>query len=89
MESYRIEAVSGQLNVYGVVSDANTLPTFTFVDFTSEVVMDSSSGLVLLSAYAIEGESTVWGPAAARAAVFHAAPGQPRRRGFRHPAAAV
>ena len=60
LDSYRIEAVSGQLNVYGVVNDSNTLPTFTFVDFSSQVVADSSSELMLLSAYAISGESTVW-----------------------------
>ena len=60
VDGYRIEAVSGQLNVYGVVSDSNALPTFTFVDFSSEIVEDSSSGLMLLSAYAINGESTVW-----------------------------
>ncbi|MBQ8506378.1 MAG: peptidoglycan-binding protein [Clostridia bacterium] len=60
LDSYRIEAVSGQLNVYGIVNDADTLPTFTFVDFSSQIVEDSSSELMLLSAYAIQGESTVW-----------------------------
>ena len=60
LDSYRIEAVSGQLNVYGIISDSNTLPTFTFVDFSSQVVEDTSSELMLLSAYAIAGESTVW-----------------------------
>ena len=60
LSAYRIEAVSGQLNVYGVLEDENTLPTFTFVDYTSQIVADSSSGLRLLSAYSISGESTVW-----------------------------
>ncbi len=60
LSAYRIEAVSGQLNVYGVVDDADTLPTFTFVDFTSQIVADTSSGVRLLSAYSINGESTVW-----------------------------
>ena len=60
LSAYRIEAVSGQLNVYGVLEDENILPTFTFVDYTSQIVADSSSGLRLLSAYSINGESTVW-----------------------------
>ena len=60
VESYRIEAVSGQLNVYGVINDSDTLPTFTFVDFSSQVVADNSSDIMLLSAYAISGEQTVW-----------------------------
>ena len=60
VESYRIEAVSGQLNVYGVVNDSSLLPTFTFVDFSTQIVEDSSTDTVLLSAYAITGEDTVW-----------------------------
>ena len=60
LSAYRIEAVSGQLNVYGVVEDANTLPTFTFVDYTSQIVADTSAGMRLLCAYSINGESTVW-----------------------------
>lgn len=60
VESYRIEAVSGQLNVYGNIKDSNTLPTFTFVDFSSQVVADASSSVSLLSAYAIDNEDTVW-----------------------------
>ena len=60
LSAYRIEDVSGQLNVYGVVEDANTLPTFTFVDYTSQIVADTSAGMRLLCAYSINGESTVW-----------------------------
>lgn len=60
IEGYRIEAVSGQLNIYGLVKDSNILPTFSFVDFSSQIVEDTSSEAMLLSAYAIEGESTVW-----------------------------
>ena len=59
LDSYRIEAVSGQLNIYGVLSETNALPTFTFVDSTSQYVADSSSRLVLLSAYKIQDEETV------------------------------
>ena len=60
IESYRIEAVSGQLNVYGVVNDSALLPTFTFVDFSTQIVEDNSTDTVLLSAYGISGEDTVW-----------------------------
>ena len=56
---FTIEAVSGQLNVYGTVSGTDTLPTFTFVDSTSTVVSDTSSETMLLCAYAIDGEDTV------------------------------
>ncbi len=59
LDSYRIEAVSGQLNIYGVLTETNALPTFTFVDSTSQYVADSSSRLVLLSAYKIQDEETV------------------------------
>lgn len=60
VESYLIEAVSGQLNVYGVVNDSNVLPTFSFVDYSTQIVADSTSEIVLLSAYSINGEDTVW-----------------------------
>ena len=60
LSAYRIEAVSGQMNVYGVVDDSNALPTFTFVEYTSQIVADTSSDVRLLSAYSISGESTVW-----------------------------
>ena len=60
VEGYRIEAVSGQMNIYGVVRDSATLPTFTFVDSTSQIVEDSSSNYMLLSAYIIDNENTVW-----------------------------
>ena len=60
VDSYRIEAVSGQLNVYGNVSDSALLPTFTFVDFSTQIVQDTSSETTLLSAYAVGGEDTVW-----------------------------
>ena len=56
---FTIEAVSGQLNVYGTVSGTDTLPTFTFVDSTSTAVADTSSETMLLCAYAIDGEDTV------------------------------
>ncbi len=58
--SYRIEAVSGQLNVYGVVQDSTAQPTFTFGDFGTAAVQSSEPDIVLLSAYAIDTESTVW-----------------------------
>ena len=59
VNGFTIEAVSGQLNVYGTVSGTDTLPTFTFVDSTSTVVADTSSETMLLCAYAIDGEDTV------------------------------
>ncbi len=60
IESYRIEAVSGQLNVYGIARDSSSLPTFTFVDYATQIVEDHSGAALLLSAYSIDGESTVW-----------------------------
>ncbi len=59
LESYRIEAVSGQLNIYGVVSRTDVLPTFTFVESTSQYVADTSTEMILLSAYKIQDEETV------------------------------
>ena len=60
ISAYLIEAVSGQLNIYGEIEDKNTLPTFSFVDFTTQIVQDNTEEIALLSAYSISGEQTVW-----------------------------
>lgn len=59
VEEYRIEAVSGQLNVLGMVQQAQSAPTFTFVQFADQQMVQTESQWRLLTAYTIAGEDTV------------------------------
>ncbi len=59
IESYRIEAVSGQLNVLGLVRQAAEAPAFTFVQYAEQTV-ETETMYRLLSAYVIQNEDTVY-----------------------------
>lgn len=60
LESYCIEAVSGQLNVLGKTKSAAAAPTFTFVQSAEQTVADAGSDYLLLTAYTINNEDTVY-----------------------------
>lgn len=58
LTGYRIEAVSGQLNIYGELAASNAGEMFNFVDFAGQAVR-TKQNYILLSAYSIKEEDTV------------------------------
>ena len=59
LTGYRIEAVSGQLNIYGELAAADAGVMFNFVEFAGQAVRTKQDS-ILLSAYSIKEEDTVW-----------------------------
>ena len=58
VDSYSIEAMSGQLNVYAKISEKTDSPSFSFMEFTSDV--SDGDRFVLVSTTALEGETKAW-----------------------------
>ena len=58
VDSYSIEAMSGQLNVYANISEKTDSPSFSFMEFTSDV--SDGDRFVLVSTTALDGETKAW-----------------------------
>lgn len=59
VESYAIEAMSGQLNVYATIAKEEEL-TFTFIEFSSDATDNDSTRTTLIASAAIDGEDLAW-----------------------------
>ena len=60
VNSYSIEAMSGQLNVYANIGKANESPTFTFMEFTSDASSASDETRVLIKTHTLSDEIAAW-----------------------------
>ena len=80
VNSYSIEAMSGQVNVYANIAKANEAPTFTFMEFTTDAA-SSDETRILIAKHTLTDEPRRLDAAGARQAVYHAQARQPRRSG--------
>ena len=60
IDSYSIEAMSGRLAVYAHISEADEIPSFNFMEFTTDVGLDDSGRAVLVESIPLDGEETAW-----------------------------
>ena len=59
VESYSIQAMSGQLNVYATIAKEEEL-TFSFIEFSSDAADNDSTRTALIASAAIDGEELAW-----------------------------
>ncbi len=60
VNSYSIEAMAGQLNVYANIGSVSETPTFTFMEFTSDAVDSSDANRVLIKKHTLSDETSAW-----------------------------
>ncbi len=89
VNSYSIEAMSGQLNVYANIGKANESPTFTFMEFTSDASSASDDTRVLIKTHTLSDEIAAWTLLEPAKPFTTLKRGSPRRSGQRYAAAAV
>ncbi len=59
VDSYFIEGMNGQINVYATLTDAEETPTFSFMEFTTDVD-NVSEDFTLVKITQIDGEDLAW-----------------------------